>query len=264
MDKQLISDLVANKSEHIAMKKAAQKNCDCVGVCESPIIKGEHYIAKDDVARGIIYRKIVSNTYNWLDSHGDVHIDGVFTKSINENKERIMHLHDHIYQLDAKVGKIENIEEVTLSWVDLGVNKEGYTTCAIVSSNIQKSLNANIYNQYLTNQINQHSVGMRYVKIDLAVNDTDYKEEYATWLKYAGRIGNIEKAIEQGYFWAVTEAKLIEVSAVIAGSNELTPTLEPTTKENESKEEPIIEPTEVTQKEITQIDYNYLLKNLKI
>jgi len=37
---------------------------------------------------------------------------------------------------------------------------------------------------------------------------------------------NQEEAKEQGYFWAVTEAKLVEGSAVVKGSNSYTPTLE--------------------------------------
>lgn len=263
MDKQLISDLVANKSEHIRLKKAITKYCDSFKENETTT-KAVIYDNKDDIENGVITRKIVANTYNWMDSHSDVHIDGLFSKSISENKERIMHLHDHIYQLGAKVGKIINIEENTILWSDLGVNKQGYTTSLIIESEIKKALNEQIYTQYLGKEINQHSVGMQYVNISLCVNDTEYKEEYANWMRYINKVGNIEKAIEQGYFWAVTEAKLIEVSCVIAGSNELTPTLEPTTKETETKEEPLNEPSNDTQKENTQIDYNYLLKNLNL
>ena len=68
---------------------------------------------------------------------------------------------------------------------------------------------------------------MRYVKIDLAMNSespADAKEK-AAWDKYINKIVNKEKAIEQGYFWAVTEAKVIEGSAVPLGSNFATPTI---------------------------------------
>jgi len=89
----------------------------------------------------------------------------------------------------------------------------------------------------LNGSINQHSVGMQYVKIDLAVNDPEEEEEYATWNKYKDEVINLEKAEEQGFFWAVTEAKLIEISCVIAGSNELTPTLETKTYDFEALNE---------------------------
>ena len=65
---------------------------------------------------------------------------------------------------------------------------------------------------------------------------------------------NSEKALEQGYFFAVTEAKLKEVSCVIAGSNELTPTIEPLKNIQE------VEPNEV----VKAIDYNYLINNFKL
>ena len=66
---------------------------------------------------------------------------------------------------------------------------------------------------------------MRYVKLDLAVNDKDSKEEFAVWNKYFDRIINQEQAEKKGYFWAVQEGQLIEISCVIKGSNILTPTL---------------------------------------
>ena len=71
---------------------------------------------------------------------------------------------------------------------------------------------------------------MQYVNILLCVNNPDYKAEFANWQKYYPLVGNSEKADELGYFYAVTEAKLKEISCVIAGSNELTPTLD--TKED--------------------------------
>jgi hypothetical protein len=101
----------------------------------------------------------------------------------------------------------------------------------MMDTNIIKDYNPLIYSMYLGKEINQHSVGMHYVQIDLAVNDEEMKAEFATWNKYIAGIGNKDKAIEQGYFWAVKEAKLVEISAVLAGSNELTPTVH-----NEEKE----------------------------
>lgn len=44
---------------------------------------------------------------------------------------------------------------------------------------------------------------------------------------------NPEVAEEKGYFWAVTEAKVIEGSAVPIGSNWITPTLSVENKDNE-------------------------------
>jgi hypothetical protein len=194
---------------------------------------------KDDLEAGVIKRTIVGNTYNWLDSHGDVHLKGIFTKSIEERASSIMHFRDHKNELEAIIGDFESIYEKRVHWSDLGINKIGYTYALMADSNIKQDYSAKIFKMYLNNKINQHSVGMQYVKIDLAVNSDEYKEEMATWNKYIDQIGNPEKAEELGYFWAVSEAKLIEISAVVAGSNELTPTITNTKEEIHSEDEPL-------------------------
>jgi hypothetical protein len=117
-----------------------------------------------------------------------------------------------------------------------------------------KEYNKQIFTMYKMNEINQHSVGMIYVNILLCVNDRNEKDEYKNWNKYFPMVINSEKALEQGYFFAVTEAKLKEVSCVIAGSNELTPTIEPLKNIQE------VEPNEV----VKAIDYDYLINNFKL
>jgi hypothetical protein len=64
------------------------------------------------------------------------------------------------------------------------------------------------------------------MKIFLAANDPDFPEEYEVWERYKNQVSNLNHAIETGYFYAVTEAKVIEGSAVPLGSNPITPTME--------------------------------------
>lgn len=234
--KEFIRYLIANKSDLIQLKKAAIKFTDSFAVNNS-VEKNiaTHY--PDDIESGVIKRTIIANTYNWLDSHDDVHIENVFERSIKNNSDKVFHLHDHKREVTAKVGKPTSIYEKSISWKDLGVNIEGKTMSLFLDSDIIKELNPAIFNQYFRKEINQHSVGMQYVTLDLAANDENNKDEFATWGKYFNRIGNKEKAIEQGYFWAVTEAKLLEVSAVLVGSNELTPTVENIVESPEKKKE---------------------------
>ena len=51
-------------------------------------IKSVAYNNEDDLISGSIKRMIIGNTYNWMDSHDDVHMKGIFTKSIQENKNK--------------------------------------------------------------------------------------------------------------------------------------------------------------------------------
>jgi hypothetical protein len=253
--KEEIKYLIENKHDIIELKKSAVKHSDVVMMTNNSItnkVLVSEY--QDDPTSGSIKRDIIANTYNWLDSHGDVHVGNTFSKSINERADKIFHLHDHKYEVTAKVGKTLEIKEVNVLWTDLGVNKAGYTTVLMATSEIKEKLNKDVYRQYLDKEIDQHSVGMRYIKVDLAVNDEDYEQEYKTWKTYIDSIGNKEKAEEQGFFWAVKEAVLIEYSAVLFGSNELTPTVD-------NK----IEPSQDTQKnepsEDTQIDWKKVINN---
>lgn len=226
-----IAYMVANKSAIIELKKSVIKNTDgvVIGFTDSSdqnnVIKELTTSTKDDTA-DVIKRTIVGNTYNYLDSHMDVHLDGTFTKSIKEKQGRIHHLHDHIHRMTAKVGKFTDVYEKEVKWRDLGFDLKGTTTALMADSDIKKVLNADIFEQYKSGEVDQHSVGMYYVKIEFAVDDEDYEAENKVWKAYIDKIGNREKAEERGYFWAVKEAKLIEISAVLMGSNDLTPTVE--------------------------------------
>ena len=56
------------------------------------------------------------------------------------------------------------------------------------------------------------------------MNDEDYEKEKNFYDKYISQVINQKDAEELGYFWVVTEAKVIEGSAVPMGSNPITPT----------------------------------------
>lgn len=227
--KELFKYLVDNKDDIINLKKAAKKFADIVDLTafdfEQTATKGK-YPYENNKEAGILKRTIVANTYNWLDSHGDVHLSGLFSKSISERANKIPHLHDHKFELEARVGKPTSFSEKQISWRELGVGKTGMTEALFMESEIRKSYNEKVYNDYLNDEIDQHSVAMSYVKVSLAVNDPDeYPNEYKVWSDVIKLLGNRKEAEAQGYFWAVSEAKLVEVSAVLLGSNELTPTM---------------------------------------
>jgi len=225
---ELIKYLVTNKQDLIELKKAAVKFADPFLIDSLPVNTLVSKVASSaNDTDSEIKRTIVGNTYNWLDSHGDVHLNGCFKDSLNQKGDRVRHLHDHVYQLSAKVGIPSKVYEKYIAWTDLGVNKIGQTQALMMDTLIKRSLNEPIFEGYKSGEIDQHSVGMRYISIKLAANNPDYKEEYAEWLKHIDSIGNKEKAEEIGYFWAVKEAALIEISCVLEGSNELTPMLDP-------------------------------------
>ena len=230
--KELFAYLHTHKAEIIDMKKSVIKHADIVELppitetlAKSIQVDKAGYLFENDEEAGMLKRTIIVNTYNWLDSHDDVHLANTFAKSISERGTRSPHLHDHKFEIAAKVGTPLSYSERAIKWKALNVDKRGETMALFLESEVKRRLNEKVYEAYLNNEIDQHSVGMQYVKIELAMNDEDYEKEYKVWKEVIGLLGNPERANKQGYFWAVREAKLIETSAVLLGSNELTPTL---------------------------------------
>lgn len=260
--KEVFRYLHTNKQEAIDLKKSVSKETDILplkpfskSIAEGAV-KASPYLYENDEEKGIVKRTIVGNTYNWLDSHDDVHLNNLFSKSIQDRGTRVPHLHDHIFQLGAKVGIITSIKEVDIAWSELKVNASGNTMALVAESEVKKRLNENVYEAYLNDEIDQHSVAMIYIKMALALNDKDYEEEYKVWKSIIDLLGNPEKANKQGYFWGIYEAKLIELSAVLMGSNELTPTLG-------SKAQPLKgtaqrEPAETTPIDVDKIMESYI------
>ena len=162
-----------------------------------------------------------------MDSHKDVHLPGLWTKSIKENK-MIMHLQEHKMEFDKIIadGSDLKVYVKNYSWKELGYKFEGTTQALIFESTIKADRNIFMFKEYKNSRVKNHSVGMRYVKLILAINDDSQGAEFEAWEKYYPEITNKEAADESGYFWAVKEAKVIEGSAVPMGSNFATPTLE--------------------------------------
>lgn len=246
----LFKALVENKKELVSIKKSIEKKADAVsyGYVEN--------ISKNSVDKAIaaadlpdsLSVKVVINTTNFLDSHGDVHIGGIWNKSVKDNSS-FLHLQEHQRDFDKVISDSAKGSVSSMTWKQLGLPYEGKTEALIFESTIDRLRNGFMLKQYANGWVKNHSVGMRYVNIELAINsnaewDKEYKE---TWDKYYEDIANKETADERGYFWAVTEAKIVEGSAVVMGSNSATPTLENKEAVEDTSEN---EPTVVTQTQV--------------
>ncbi len=208
---------------------------------------------KGDVTKAVANPKLLDldsfkvsvaiNTTNIRDSHGDVHLPGLWKKSLKETKNLYL-LQEHMLSFKGIISDKVNAFTKMMSWKDLGFNYTGETEVLIFNAEIEKARNEYMAEQYAKGYVKNHSVGMRYVKLFLALNSESKfdREEKAIWDKYIDQVVNREECEEEGYFWAVTEAKLIEGSAVPLGSNFATPPLsiEPSsgTQQLQSKSEP--------------------------
>jgi len=236
--KELFKFLSENRDKLIAQKKAVKKEADCP-VMVAPVLVhngkiSAHNILKDGSETVSVTLKdslkvvCIINTTNFLDSHNDLHLPGMWNKSLQDNK-MIMHVQEHDMQEFEKIiadGSELKAYTKRFKWSELGYSYSGETEALVFESTILKKRNEFMLNQYANGWVRNHSVGMYYVKMDFAINDEDYPNEYEAWKKYYPMIANPEVADERGYFWYILEAKCVEGSAVPLGSNICTPTLE--------------------------------------
>lgn len=261
--KELFKFLVENRDKLIAQKKAVKKEADCP-VIVSPIVVTDPKVSKKagEKIDNLNSLKVICviNTTNFLDSHNDLHLPGLWTKSLQDNK-MIMHLQEHSMEFDSIIADGESLKAYTkrFKWSELGYSYKGETEALIFESDILRKRNEYMLNQYANGWVRNHSVGMYYVKMDFAINDEEWPNEYEAWNKYYPQIANPDVADERGYFWYVLEAKCVEGSAVPIGSNTATPTLETGKNEPSNGTHNTSEPGKSTLK----IDYSYLIKNLK-
>ncbi|QES88857.1 hypothetical protein [Rhizosphaericola mali] len=243
--KMLVRDLITNKDEIILLKKAAIKKTDEVGYR----IKESSSTAKADngdnnpiLQLGDTIHSVI-NTTNIIDSHDDLHLPGIWNKSVAEQNGKTFHLVGHNFDFSQIVGYPKNvsIEVRTLPWASLGKDYDGYTDALIFHTIMSDKTNPDVFKAYRDNDPVQHSIRMKYVNLSLAINDPEEKSYFDRWNTYYPSIANKEVADELGYFWAVSEAQIYkEGSTVLFGSNSETPYqgFTPNNAENKDNQQP--------------------------
>ena len=249
--------LKANKDAIIKAKKSTHK----LSVYETlPVLSETSPSIPFATEEGYFYAII--NSTNVMDSHNDVHTDSIWNKSAIEKNGKISYLVDHDFSVEGLVVHKSNVE-IQLhktTFKDLGYELEGNTTILVYKmreSDILHDKMAKIVSK--RGQI-ENSVKMEYVTTVLCVNSDleELKDEKRDYDKYISSVGNRAVVDEQGYFFAQTEAKIVdEGSAVLEGSNSSThiiyhKEIEPLT--NTHKNEPSDNGTQ-------KIDYKSLLEN---
>lgn len=238
-------ELVLNKKTLLAAKKAVIKHADAISYNGNFQEKTEAIKAGNTDLRDVntITVKAVSNAVNYFDSHGDVSMPGSWNRTAKNTKDGL-HLQEHIMQFDKIISDEVKFSVEKMSWRDLGFDYEGETEVLMMESKVHKEDNPYMFERYIKGKVKNHSSGLRYVNIGLAINSDEKwaKEEKEIWDKYIDQIVNKEEVEEAGYFWSVFEQKIIENSAVPKGSNPATPTIsvesaESTSTTDENSEE---------------------------
>lgn len=233
---ELFKALKEQKDELIGLKKASIINSDGL---KSETTKLDGMAAKvvhlDD---NFSYHVI--NTTKYMDSHSDVHIDGIWNKSLSDKQGKIYFVADHDLSIKSVIAYPKDVTMYVqdLPWRLLGKDFDGNTQALMFKVDKNKIV-LDAAKQIIENKIDiEHSIRMQYVNIELAIDEIgeDYEEEKMLFDAVISSIANKAQAIEQGYFWVVTEAKISqEGSMVLRGSNDATPIL---TSENKTQSNP--------------------------
>lgn len=254
----MFAALKENKNELISIKKAAIKTTD---ECSLHVVSKQVIKASEDAGSlefGDVVLNVI-NTTNYLDSHDDVHLFNIWDKSVPEQNGKTYHAVDHELKMGMIVGYPNEVvmRLQAFSWRDLGKNYDGITMALLGETVMTDKTNVDVFKAYRDGMPVQHSIRMQYVNIKLALNDPDSKEEFATWSLVYPTIANKDKADAQGYFFAVSEAKIHkEFSTLLFGSNDVTPSLG-------RKDAPLEEPHKSTPKEPV-IDFVAMCSQFKL
>jgi len=264
--------LKTNKSTLIAAKKADIKYT-------SSIINKPHVIAKREVrevkeeatkdsntptdplpvvSSTTLDVKVVCNAAWFCDLHMDVITDTAYDSSVAANAINltIPHIADHKQTSTSHVGDVTAFYTEVMPLKDLGLDQVGSTTALVMETTIRQDYNADVFKFYQNGKIDQHSIGLRYNGLDIAINNAteDYAEEKALWDQYYPNVINKDLVDSRGYFYVINDMTVVENSCVLFGANSLTPTLSIKSDQVvlEVKEEVLL-PKEVVQEEVLNL-----------
>lgn len=249
---ELFAELRLNADKIIALKRATVQKSFEKGAGFSGFLNKSTTTDKAGPHMKENHVYAVINTTKYMDSHSDVHFDGIWSKSAREQNGKVFYVTDHKTEVNNVIAWPEdvNIMVKSVPWSFVGKGYEGTTEALIYEIAKDKIVHAAAAKIIAEKRPIQNSVRMMYVKIKLAMNsDNELDKEYKAY--YDSRISEIankEVAEEQGYFFGVEEAKIVtEGSMVLRGSNDATPIRQKNNQPEQSTDEKI-EPDQSTQK----------------
>ena len=256
---ELFAELKTKKAELIGLKKASIIKSDGLKADASKL--DGLVLSSDGMASKMInlddaFSYHVINTTKYMDSHSDVHLDGIWNKSISDKQGKIYFVADHDLSIKSVIAYPGDVTMYTqdLPFRMLGKDFDG-TTQALIFKVAKNKIVLEAAKNIIENKINiEHSIRMQYVNIELAIDESaeGYEQEKALFDATVGQIANKAQAVEQGYFWVVTEAKISqEGSMVLRGSNDATPILENKTEIIET-----VEPVKEIKEELKSLNLN--------
>jgi len=222
-DKMDQTNYIKKKIKELTAIKATEYKTDSSCTVKSELIK-EFKPTIEPVTGDIIEVKAIINTTNVIDSHMDLHLQGIWNKTVKDNPYNpVLKQHENKFE-SVLANKAKNINQ-SMNFKDIGVDIDFAMQANCNIFTIDKNKQPLMFDKYTSGEVDQHSIGMMYVDFDIAYYDESSKKEMDFFNEMLAQCINPEIAEEAGYVWCVREAKKREGSAVVFASNPLTPTL---------------------------------------
>lgn len=236
-----------------AKKTQIQKSCD-KGVSVS--CKSLDLLKFTDQLKGVKiddnFYYIAVNTTGILDSHDDLHVEGIWNKTLKEQQGKNYLVEDHCIEVSKVIVRKEHVEMFVakVPFSLLGKPYQGETQALIYK--IPKN---QVKKEYIKEWLDsgdaiESSVRMQYVTILFAMdsNDPDDAEQKRNYDTYISQISNKNDFDYIPYFFIIKEAKNVrESSLVVFGSNHVTGNIENKVEPTISVTPQIAEPEQSTQ-----------------
>lgn len=222
----LFAEMRKSYSDLIAFKKAEiQKSCEKGLSVTCRILKSTDAIKGVKIDPNYYY--IAVNTTRILDSHEDLHIDGLWNKSIKEQQGQNYLVADHSLTIDNTIVRKEYIDMIVadIPFATLGKDFQGNTQALIYRFPKDKVIHAKAKEWLESGDAIEASVRMQYVTILFAMDSNDpedatLKKNYDDYLPYIANKSDFDYI---PYYFIIKEAKNVrESSLVLFGSNPIT------------------------------------------
>lgn len=237
--------LKANVDKIIAIKKAAIKESEPVAYSfrqnKEDVSKAASAETVKAVKNGDTIYPVI-NTTLLLDSHGDVHLNGIWDTSVQQQQGKVYYAINHELKIGTIISYPDQVEMMVkeMDWTDLGQTYTGKTQALIFAAQLTDQSNKDAKKAIKAGVPLQNSIRMQYDKMLLCVDSSakGLEQERMNFYTYLPMIANKEDAIAAGYYWGIQAAKIVkEGSAVLAGSNFVTPILYDDPSNKQSKKE---------------------------
>lgn len=225
---ELFTYVKANLTQIIDAKKVEQYSCNkgqamsCKVLNSSKLMVAEKAIAVDDN-----YWYIAVNSTNILDSHDDLHVNGIWNTTVKDQQGKNYLVDSHDITIDSTIVKKEHIEMfvATVSFESLGYPYKGDTQVLVYKFQKAQVIHDKARYWLESGDEIQASVRMRYVTIEFALDSNAPEDEVfkKRYVEYLGKIANRQDFDYIPYFFVIKEAiNQRESSLLPFGSNHVT------------------------------------------